>query len=60
MLVRAFLIIFVPPFMVGLFLYELGRQTKDAVWFAWNDCATSMISVRRAWKTKSLNPENWQ
>lgn len=54
MLVRLFLIIFTPPFMVWVFVAELWREVKQAPWYAWTECRIEFDAVRRAWRTKTL------
>lgn len=57
MLVRFFLIIFTPPFMVAVFFSTLWREVKGAPWFAWNECCIQLDIIRRAWRAKSFNIE---
>lgn len=57
MRVRLFLIIFTPPFMVAVFLWELWSEAKRAPWYAWNECGIQFEIIRRAWRAKSFNIE---
>jgi hypothetical protein len=54
MLVRLFLIVFTPPFMVWVFVAELWSEAKRAPYYAWLECRIEFDAVRRAWRTKTL------
>ncbi len=60
MLVRLFLIVFTPPFMVWIFVSELWKEVKRAPWYAWNGCCIEFEPIRRAWRTKSIKIEDDQ
>jgi hypothetical protein len=53
--------IFIAPFILAwTFVSVLWREVRSAPWYAWNACAQEIASMRRAWRSKSMNPEDWK
>jgi hypothetical protein len=60
MLTRLAIIFVAPPVLLWVFVSELWLEVKKAPWYAWNSCCQEMNSVRAAWRSKSIRPEDWK
>lgn len=59
MLVRLVIIVIAPFILTWTFVSTLWSEVKSAPWYAWNACAQELQGIRSAWRSKSINPENW-
>lgn len=59
MLARIFIVLVAPFTISWAFVSTFWREVKSAPWYAWNEARMDFDTARRAWRAKSINPENW-
>jgi len=57
MVLRLFLLIITPAYLVWIFISTMWIEVRHAPWYAWNECCIEFGAICTAWRTKSLTDE---
>jgi hypothetical protein len=60
MLIRLLIIVSAVPILVWTFVAEFFCGVLGAVWFAWNETLISFHQMNAAFRSKSINKEDWR
>lgn len=57
--IRLFIVFIGGPLLVWTLLSVFARNVRDSAWYAWNETAIEFREMRAAFKSKSMNEEDW-
>lgn len=59
-MVRLVIVVVYVPVLIYAFTARLLSECRSALWFAWNDCQIEHSEMRRCWRSKRFNFEDWK